>query len=313
MRRNFIRASLAAVAAAFAAPAQNARAGAAARTGSANDVARGKQPRKTYLDARFGQMHLRMAGESNVDARAQRRPLVCFHLSPVSGVIYETWLSEMGRDRWAIAIDTPGYGMSDPPPKPPSIGDFAAAMGDCLDALGIGDVDVMGYHTGSKIAVELARQRPAQVKHLVLVSAPVYTAEDLAQVRVDNSAPTAEPSGEFLKQIWQALWRWQDKGVTPEALMHSFPDHLRGGERRSWGHQAAFAYAYPPHIVDVTAPILVLNPEDDLVTYTRRIAPYLRNGRVHELPSWSHGFLDLHPTAVAAIVRPFLDETTAKS
>jgi pimeloyl-ACP methyl ester carboxylesterase len=248
-------------------------------------------------------MHLRMAGRDG-----SRRPLVCFHLSPVSGVIYEAWLAEMGRDRRALAIDTPGYGMSDPPPRPPTIADYAGAMGDCLDALGITEFDVMGYHTGSKICVELARQRPAQVKHLVLVSAPVYTAEDLAQVRVDNSAPAAEPSGEFLKQIWQALWRWQDKAVTPEALMHAFPDHLRGGSRRGWGHQAAFAYAYPPHIVDVAAPILVLNPEDDLVTYTRRIVPYLRNGRLQELPGWSHGFLDLHPAEVAAMVRPFLDD-----
>lgn len=307
-----MRISLAAVVAAFAAQAQRARAGAASPADGLDAVARGKRLRKVYLDARFGQMHLRMTGESNPDTHARRRPLVCFHLSPVSGVIYETWLGEMGKDRWAIAIDTPGYGMSDPPQTPPSIEDFAAAMGDCLDALGIGDVDVMGYHTGSKIAVELARQRPAQVQHVVLVSAPVYTAEDLAQVRLDNAAPKAEPSGEFLKQIWQSLWRWQDKGVTPEALMQSFPDHLRGGERRSWGHQAAFAYAYPPHIVDVTAPILVLNPEDDLVTYTRRIAPYLRNGIVQELPGWSHGFLDLYPTAAAAIVRPFLDQESAK-
>jgi len=311
MRRNFVRGSLVAVAAAF---------GAGSRTSEGSPIPRGLDIadgqgltlRKAYVDARFGQMHLRMVGQRQRATERGKRPLVCFHLSPVSSVIYETWLSEMGKDRWAIAIDTPGYGMSDPPPKPPSIGDFAAAMGDCLDALGIGETDVMGYHTGSKIAVELARQRSQQIKHLVLVSAPVYTAEDLAQVRVDNAVPTPEPSGEFLKQIWQALWRWQDKAVTPEALMHSFPDHLRGGDRRAWGHQAAFAYTYPPHIADIMAPILVLNPEDDLVTYTRRIAPYLQNGRVHELPGRSHGFLDLHPSEVAAIVRPFLDRNDGR-
>jgi hypothetical protein len=26
------------------------------------------------------------------------------------------------------------------------------------------------------------------------------------------------------------------------------------------------------------------------------------------LPGWSHGFLDLHPAEVAAMVRPFLDD-----
>lgn len=260
--------------------------------------------RKTYIDARFGQMHVRMAGQNN---RA-KRPLVCFHLSPVSGVIYETWLAEMGRDRLALAVDTPGYGMSDFPPQPPTIADFAGAMGDVLDALSLGEVDVMGYHTGSKICVETARQRPAQVKHLVLVSAPVYTEDDLKKQRTDNASPDPEETGEFLKRQWQATWRWHDKRAKPADLMRSFPDHLRGGERRGWGHRAAFAYTYPDTIVDVTAPILVFNPDDDLVEYTPRIAQYLKNGRVKNLPGWSHGFLDLNPREVAAMVRPFLDE-----
>ena len=46
-------------------------------------------------------------------------------------------------------------------PAPPEILDYAQAMGDLIDALGFsGPVDLMGYHTGSKIAVELALLRP---------------------------------------------------------------------------------------------------------------------------------------------------------
>ena len=77
--------------------------------------------RRAYVNGPYGQMHVRIAG----GGRAYR-PLICFHLSPLSGVVYENWISEMGRDRMAVAIDTPGYGMSDHPPQPPTIAEVTA-------------------------------------------------------------------------------------------------------------------------------------------------------------------------------------------
>jgi pimeloyl-ACP methyl ester carboxylesterase len=259
--------------------------------------------RKTYVDARFGQMHVRMAGAPN----NKRRPLFCFHLSPVSGVIYEKWIDELGRDRLALAPDTPGYGNSDAPPSPPTIADYAAAMGDLADTLKISDFDVMGYHTGSKIAVEVARQRPTQVKHLVLMSAPIYTEDDLKKQRAMNSIPAVDAEGTFLAEAWKLLVQFQDKRASLEDTLKQFPDHLRGGEKRGWGHRAAFSYTYPETIIDVTAPILVFNPEDDLFEYTPRIKPYLKNGRVKDLPGWSHQLLDFSTAEMAAMVRAFLD------
>ncbi len=260
--------------------------------------------RKTYVDGRFGQIHVRMAG----DAASPKRPLVCFHLSPVSGVIYDKWIDNIGQDRLALAPDTPGYGMSDAPPSPPAIADYAAAMGDLVDALHITEFDVMGYHTGSKIAVEIARQRPTQVKHLVLMSTPIYTPDDLKMQRVVNSIPSEDENGQFLVEAWKLLTLFQDKRASLQDTMKQFPDHLRGGDKRGWGHHAAFNYTYPETIIDVTAPILVFNPDDDLHTFTPRVKPYLKNGRVKDLPGWSHQLLDFSTLEMAAMVRAFLDE-----
>ena len=59
----------------------------------------------------------------------------------------------------------------------------------------------------------------------------------------------------------------------------------------------------------VAQPILIFNPEDDLVDFTPRAKPLLKNpaSRIHDLPGWSHGFLDLKTAEVAKIVRDFLD------
>ena len=112
--------------------------------------------RRDYATGRFGQMHYRYARPATPTGK---RPLLMFHMSPYSSFIYEIFAGEMGRDRLAIAIDTPGFGASDPTPAAPEIGDYAGAMEELLDALDLAEVDVMGYHTGSKIAVELARMR----------------------------------------------------------------------------------------------------------------------------------------------------------
>jgi pimeloyl-ACP methyl ester carboxylesterase len=270
-------------------------------------AASGSEPalvRRRYVDGRFGQLHLRVAGPPVSGAR---RPLLCFHLSPVSGAIYQEFLGEMGRDRLAVAPDTPGYGASEPPHEPPEIADYAAAMGDAMDALGIAEADCLGFHTGSKIALELALQRPQAIRHLVLISAPVYTAEELSRMRAEFAPMTLREDGGHLVDYWRALLDFRGPGQTLEMIMRDYPDHMRGGARRHWGHRAAFNYSYPQNLPRANQPVLVLNNHDDLVEFTPRAMPYIRHGRLLERPDWGHGFLDLHTAEFGAIVREFVD------
>ena len=101
-----------------------------------------------YVDGRFGQIHYRLAEPDAAD----RPALLCFHSSPNSGRLYERFLPVMAADRRVVAPDTPGFGYSDPPQEPPGIEDYAAAMGDLMDALELDRVDLLGYHH-SKIFV----------------------------------------------------------------------------------------------------------------------------------------------------------------
>lgn len=261
-------------------------------------------PRREYIDARFGQLHWRIV---RPPAATQRRPLLCFHLSPVSGAIYENLLVEMGQDRLAVAPDTPGYGASDAPPRPPEIGDYARAMGDVLDSLEIDSADCLGFHTGSKIALELALQRPRSIAHLVLISTPVYTDDEIRQMRNEFAPMTVREDGEHLLDYWKGLLRWRGPGQTAQMIMRYFPDHIRGLEHRHWGHRAAFNYRYDNTLPRAQQPILVINTQDDLNQYTARAAPLLQNGRILDLPDWGHGFLDLHTAEFARILREFFD------
>lgn len=259
---------------------------------------------RRFVDGRFGQIHYRIARPS----RPQRVPLMCFHLSPSSGRIYARLLAAMARDRIAIAPDTPGFGESDAPPEPPEIADYAAAMGEVLDTLEIGAVDLLGYHTGSKIAVELAQQRPQQVRRLVLVSAPIYSPEELTSQKADYAARPLSDDGAHLKAAWDSQWKWRAKDTPIALVQREMTEGLRGGDKSWWGHRAAFNYAHADNLPNVSQPVYVLCPKDDLFEATQRAADYIGNGRIVDMPGWAgHGMLDTHTGEVAEILRLLLD------
>ena len=268
--------------------------------------------RRGYVDGRFGQIHYRIAQPPAAAQRSGRRPLLCLHMSPYSGRIYQAFLAAMGVDRIAIAPDTPGFGESDAPPAPPSIEDYAAAMGGLIDALGLGEVDLMGYHTGSETCVALALARPQQVRHVVMVSAPIFTAAECRELRATYGPMQLDREGGHLLRKWQSQLYWSMPGRTLAAAAEQFPDALRNPQVSWWGHHAAFAYDLAGELPKVAQPLLILNPDDDLHAHTQRAAGLLQNGRIQHLPGWGHGFLDLHTDAARAIVAGFLDDGEAR-
>lgn len=259
--------------------------------------------RRAYVDGRFGQLHYRIARPESPSAT----PLLCVHSSPNSGRMYAALLARMGRDRIALAPDTPGFGESDAPPTPPEIADYAAQMGEFLDALAIPEADVMGYHTGSKICVELALQRPRLVRRLVLISAPLYTDDELARQKADHGSPDFDQDGSHLQRRWQWLMKYREPGAPLTLMQRNFMEGLRGGETAWWGHRAAFAYQHRDHLPTVTQPVLVFNPEDDLHVQTARLKDELDGIELVDLPGWSHGFCDTRADELAERLRQFLD------
>lgn len=258
--------------------------------------------RRGYARGRFGQMHYRIARPENPG----ERPLLCLHSSPNSGRIYETFLGDMGTDRIAVAVDTPGFGDSDPPPSEPDIADYAGAVGDFIDAMGLASVDVIGYHTGSMIATELALMRPGKVGRLVLIAAPLFTEAELTELHEHFSPPQLTRDGSHLVATWSEHVHWAMPGWTLDHVATQFPDALRRPAISWWGHNAAFNYPLADKLPNVRQPILVLNPEDDLYVQTQRAKDLINEGGLKALPGWGHGFLDIHTQEAAKIVRGFL-------
>lgn len=264
--------------------------------------------RRAFHDAPGGPLHYRIVEPAPTVGRAAqpRVPLLLLHMSPNSSRIYEALLPAMGRDRIVVAPDTPGFGESEPPPAPPSIADYAAAMGGLVDTLGLREVDVMGYHTGAITAVVMALARPDLVRRVVMVSCPVFTDAELTALRAEYRGREPREDGSHLVEAWTFLQRFYGPEVPRRVMARNFTEGLRGGPFAHWGHRAAFAHDLRVDLPKLTQPVLVLNPDDDLAVQTPRGLPLLRNGRQIDLPR-GHGFLDSMTDEVAATLRGFLD------
>lgn len=223
--------------------------------------------------------------------------------------MYEELLRDMGRDRFALAPDTPGYGGSDPPPAIPTIQDYATAMVAVLDHYGIDSVDLLGYHTGSKIAVELALTQADRVHAIALVSAPVYTTAELERQKRNLAAPRPlDENGQHLVDQFRELVRWRPPGTPLDLIQQEFAEQLRAGERAHYGYLAAFAYQHADHLPRVRQNVLLLCPQDDLEGPTLRAEGLLNRGRFVHLPGWGHQLMRTRTAEVAALLREHVDQ-----
>lgn len=140
-----------------------------------------------FVTVRTRQVHYRRAGNG--------APVVLLHASPSSSWALTTFVERFGQDYAAIALDTPGYGLSDPlAVESPEIGDYAEALAETLDALGIEQCALFGSHTGATVAIEFARRYPARVSVALFDGYPAWPDHERANMLREYLPP------------WQPVW-----------------------------------------------------------------------------------------------------------
>lgn len=262
--------------------------------------------RHLFVDGPWGQAHLR---EVRPQKEIGKPPVVCLHANPQSGRVFEPLLAELGRDRTAIAIDTPGFGLSAPPPTPPSIEDYAATIGEIIAKHGVGPVDVFGVQTGARIGTALAEARPTLIRRLVLMHAPVWTKDERESGQKNYIPTVAYRDGSHFKKEWDFLVKEWPADADLAQFSDVFCEVMLGIGRpaRVWTVPANGKYLYEEHVPGLTLPILVLNPTGWLHPMTARMAPLLRNGRVVDVPYGTMEALLLKAGSISGTVREFLD------
>ncbi len=258
---------------------------------------------RRFMATPGGQMHYRLLASGQ-----QGPPLVCFHMSPRSAAYYEPLMSAVGlAERTVIAVDTAGYGESFKPPAWLDVPGYAAHMAAFLDALGAEEVDLLGDHTGSKIAVATARRRPDQVRRIVMNTAGVYSPQEQRGWQRRMGAIPVAADGSHYAALWQRYHALNRGKLDAAQNAFRFYETVRAGPCMWWGPRAANLYILGEVLPQVEHEILlVCSDQDSLLEPTRRGALLLRNGRYVEFAGLGNSMFEYRAAAVAPTIAAFL-------
>lgn len=215
-------------------------------------------------------------------------------------------------DRRVIMVDHRGHGLSAPGDVRFEVEDDADDLAGTLDAIGVGQVDVVGYSMGGIIAQSFAQRHPGRVRRLVLMATFSSHSESYRWFR---------QIGAWLARGWERL-----TGVgTPEvrsgyliarhAVDPKFARWMwRETQRRSveGGAQAAFAllrFDSRDWIGKLDVETLVLVPTSDFLVppqWQYEMAGAIPNATLVEVAGAGHELVWTHPDRVADEIRAFL-------
>jgi pimeloyl-ACP methyl ester carboxylesterase len=255
--------------------------------------------RRRYVDTRVGQMHLAESGSG--------MPVLFLHQTPRSWTEYIRVLPIAGRHLHAMALDTLGFGQSAHTDEF-SIEQFADGVEAVLDALDLGQVALVGHHTGAVIALEVATRDPARLSALVLSAMPLVTPERRERVRnrppIDHVEPATD--GSHLTELWRLRRGLYEVGEE-DHLTRFVIDALQVLERVEDGHVAVNEYEMVPRLSLVRTRTLLVCGADD--TYSLPDQPALAQVLGCELTVIDGGGVSLpeqRPDAFAKAVLSFV-------
>jgi len=263
--------------------------------------------RRVFVDGPFGQIHAWMTPPV-----AARAPLVLIHPSPYSGAYYHALMAVMAPGRQLVALDTPGFGASAPPPGPVTLQDYAGALSQACERLDFGGaVDLLGVHTGAMIAVEMAVQQPDMIRRLVLASLPFQEPEARAAAFAPMAkAPTLGEDGAHLMVYWNIIAGGRSDGVSLAEAQAKFADAMNALAHGWRAYEALSNYPAERRIPEVRQAVGLLLINEALRVRTLAAAPLFPRAELIEPPDLDRDAFQVAPEAIAAATRDFLDKET---
>jgi pimeloyl-ACP methyl ester carboxylesterase len=265
------------------------------------DIGLPKITRRIY-PTRFGQMHLR-----STDGKGKGVPLVLLHMSPRSGAMWEMLQERLERPTYAP--DRLGYGFSDAPPWALSLEQYAQATVDTLKEAGVaGEVDVLGMHTGSFEAIEVAHQLGSQVRRLIAVGMPLFSAEEQQRQMEKYNEQPLRPAAEggHVLGAWRGGFAFRQPPYDLADVHRRFVEHVLAANPGA-AFRAACGYPIERKLKSLKSPLTVFAPHDDIVEQTERVKPLLKPGaNFVDLPEFGQDPFNVALDRIVALVNRHL-------
>jgi pimeloyl-ACP methyl ester carboxylesterase len=226
----------------------------------------------------------------------------------------------LARSRRVIAVDYAGVGGS----AGQTADTFEQTARDSIafvTALGLAQIDLLGFSIGSFVAQEIALRRPALVRRLVLASSAPKGAPGMHGWAPDVIGAVGTPQtspAEYLSVFFAPSASSQQAGKEALGRMYARKDDR--DQATSWATREAqydgvCSWGIPDHaalerVSAIELPVFVANGDSDpmiLPRYSYLLAGLIPQARLKIYPDAAHGFLFQHHADFAADVTDFLD------
>jgi len=221
------------------------------------------------------QVHYRIAGSGPA--------MVMSHPSPGSSESMVRAMNAFKDAFTCIAIDTPGYGLSDDfVSDPDGLWAYADAVAHVLDAFGLDDAIFYGAATGAQIGVQFARRYPNRTRLLVMDAAGHFSEEELVTFNEGYFVDlTPKRDGTHLISAWDAsrhlsiFFPWMSDQIehrimgnagSPAGIQHGVLDMLRAGPDYREAYWAAMQVENYGSASQVTVSTLLAHNVDSIVS-----------------------------------------------
>jgi 2-hydroxy-6-oxonona-2,4-dienedioate hydrolase len=237
------------------------------------------------LDVSGLRVHVRVGGAGT--------PVVLLHGYGVSGSYMVPLARSLAPSFSVFVPDLPGFGRSEQPRKPLSIGELASALADLLDVVGLERPAFVANSMGCQVVTELAVRRPDRAGPIVLVG------------------PTVDPQRRNARR--QLLGGLRDAAREPGSLLaRTACDDARFGIGALLATaRSALADRIEERLPLITQPALVVRGERDGFvgqSWAETAAALLPRGQLVVVPHQPHAVHYTRPDLIAGMVDALVAE-----
>ena len=224
----------------------------------------------------------------------------------------------LASDREVILVDYPGVGSSHGE-FGPTVADTARRMVAFVTALGLDEIDLLGFSIGGFVAQEIALVRPTLVRRLALAATGPKGAPGMHGWREDIAAAARGESNpqNLLYIMFAHTETSQARGME---FLGRFMERQEGRDAptsdaaRDAQYDAIVEWGIPDHaalqrLTGIKNPTLVIQGDNDLMIPTKLshlMAGLIPDAQIRIYPDAAHGFMFQYPTEVAAELNTFL-------
>jgi pimeloyl-ACP methyl ester carboxylesterase len=216
---------------------------------------------RAYIDGAWGQMHVRVAGPKDGAA------VILLHKMVWSSVEFEKvqpLLAAAGIR--SIAVDIPGYGLSDGPDHEPTAADYANALLPVLDYYHLAKAAFLGVDSGATIVTAFADQHPERVTRLIIDGPPLFDAATTAKLLQEPEFDrTPQPGGAEFTRRWNSVQASIAPGSLSLEAMHTGElQFFEASPSYLYGHHAIFKYDLLSALKRIKVPTALVNAKGGL-------------------------------------------------